>query len=366
MQGLLGLLIYLIYIAIVWVAINVVYLILRRVAGDRVFSVELYYRVLFVVKRERALEPGVCKCRALPYIFIALYTVALAFSVFTLARMLYAGLLVGAREAVVLMPGLNVGGEDLLYFVVAVGVGVVTHEYLHAKLALSSGIPIKSYGFILALIFPGAFVEIDEGVFEKARRHLKLAVLSAGVVANFALALLSTLIIGLLTEPVGFLVVNVVPESPAHRAGLQPGDVVYEINGLEATLATLRELVSRAEAVEIKLLVYRPRVGYILVEVSKNLGERALGVVVFSAPSRSLVNTGLYDHLPVGLYVMLVKATMWLYIVNYSLTFINSLPLFVTDGAKILKYVAGDRVSKTTSYITLAALVVALMFGAKI
>lgn len=363
MQGLLGLLI---YIAIVWIAINTVYLVLRRVTGDRGFNVELYYRVLFIIRRRKTLELGICKCGSLPYVFIALYTVALVFSVFTLARMLYVGLLVGAREAVVLMPGLNIGGEDLLYFVIAVGVGVAIHEYLHAKLALNSGIPIKSYGFILALIFPGAFVEIDEVVFEKARRHLKLAILSAGVVANFALALISTLIIGLLTGPVGFLIVNVVPESPAHRAGLQPGDVVYEINGLEATLVTLRELVSRAEAVEIKLLVYRPRVGYILVEVSKNPGERALGVVVFSAPSRSLVDTGLYDHLPVGLYVMLVKAVTWLYIVNYSLMFINSLPLFVTDGAKILKYIAGDRVSKTTSYITLAALVVALMFGARI
>jgi len=346
-------------IVVFWVVVNLVYLLLKRMRSKET-SVQLYYSIVLVVKRGYRGSPR-GGGRLLAWVVVAIYACILVYSTYILILLVYAGLFMGAKSTVILVPGLNVTGLDLVYFILAVAIGVSLHEYLHAKIALKTGISVKSYGFLLALILPVAFVEVDEEAFTKARKVVKVAVLSAGVVVNLIIALVSTGIIMLLVSPTGFMIDDVQFGTPASRAGLQRGDIVYEINGSAATLDVLRSYMSRNESLTLKLSVYRPGVGFIEVLASKEPSERLLGVLVAPAPSKNLV--GLLNPL---VFISIVKAITWIYIVNYSLAFINTLPLFITDGGRIVREVAGRRIGDIVNYATLVALIVALLFTARI
>jgi membrane-associated protease RseP (regulator of RpoE activity) len=346
-------------IVVFWVVVNLVYLLLKRMRSKET-SVQLYYSIVLVVKRGYRGSPR-GGGRLLAWVVVAIYACILVYSTYILILLVYAGLFMGAKSTVILVPGLNVTGLDLVYFILAVAIGVSLHEYLHAKIALKTGISVKSYGFLLALILPVAFVEVDEEAFTKARKVVKVAVLSAGVVVNLIIALVSTGIIMLLVSPTGFMIDDVQFGTPASRAGLQRGDIVYEINGSEATLDVLRSYMSRNESLTLKLSVYRPGVGFIEVLASKEPSERLLGVLVAPAPSKNLL--GLLNPL---VFISIVKAITWIYIVNYSLAFINTLPLFITDGGRIVREVAGRRIGDIINYATLVALIAALLFTARI
>jgi membrane-associated protease RseP (regulator of RpoE activity) len=346
-------------IVVFWVVVNLVYLLLKRMRSKET-SVQLYYSIVLVVKRGYRGSPrgggGL-----LAWVMVAIYACILVYSTYILILLVYAGLFMGAKSTVILVPGLNVTGLDLVYFILAVAIGVSLHEYLHAKIALKTGISVKSYGFLLALILPVAFVEVDEEAFTKARKVVKVAVLSAGVVVNLIIALVSTGIVMLLVSPTGFMIDDVQFGTPASRAGLQRGDIVYEINGSAATLDVLRSYMSRNESLTLKLSVYRPGVGFIEVLASKEPSERLLGVLVAPAPPKNLL--GLLNPL---VFISVVKAITWIYIVNYSLAFINTLPLFITDGGRIVREVAGRRIGDIVNYATLVALITALLFTARI
>ena len=357
----MSIVLFLLFVLVTWLFINFAYLFLKTRLSSGRTSIELYYRLVMLVKSRYEGVPRVGYTRFFKYIFIAIYAFALVFSLITLVQMLYAGLFANVKTAVILVPGLNITGEDLVYFILAVAIGATLHEYLHAWAALKTGIPVKSYGFLLALIIPAAFVEIDEGVFAKAEKSVKVAVLSAGVAVNLLVALVSTGIIMLLVSPTGFMINDVQFGTPASRAGLQRGDIVYEINGSEATLDVLRSYMSRNESLTLKLSVYRPGVGFIELFASKEPSERLLGVLVAPAPSKNLL--GLLNPL---VFISVVKAITWIYIVNYSLAFINTLPLFITDGGRIVREVVGRRIGDIINYATLVALIAALLFTARI
>lgn len=80
------------------------------------------------------------------------------------------------------------------YFIVALIVVAISHEFSHGVFARLNNIRIKSTGFAFLGPILGAFVEQDEKQMNKAKPRAQLAVLSAGVFAN----ILMTLFFGLL------------------------------------------------------------------------------------------------------------------------------------------------------------------------
>lgn len=355
-------LVYVVAILAMWLLINAFYKLWGKVIGSKTVSIDLKYGIVLVIKKYYKSMPSKTTRKTYFYALLALYSVALGLAVYAIAVMIYTGLFERVRGAVLLIPGLNVTGEDLVYFILAASMGIALHEYFHAKTALRAGVPVRAYGIVLALILPSAFVEIDEKFFEEARKLLRVSVLAAGVVANMVMATLSLGALTYTTSPTGFTIVSVLDNSLAEKYGLKPYDVVYKINESDASLTTLSQYLSRNETLVLVLTVYRKEAGYLNLTVVKGTLDSKLGVLVYQyAPPQSLVNA-----LDPRIFVSIHRLFTWIYIVNFSLMAINSLPLFITDGGRIAREVLGEKVSQVVSISTMLIFLVALIVSARV
>lgn len=144
---------------------------------------------------------------------------------------------------------------------IALVVAMVVHEFGHAILAKVSDIKVKSLGLLLMPIPMGAFAEIDEeemfgtkseggtadilGPMEtksagegkrKATTRQFIHILSAGVIANFLVAIIAfALLFGPVLGAIGtssadVLVFNVAPGSAANIAGIQPNMIISSLD----------------------------------------------------------------------------------------------------------------------------------------
>lgn len=163
------------------------------------------------------------------------------------------------------IPGIN-PIIPLGYGLVAIVIGIVFHELAHGVLARSQKIGVKSIGVLWLVVPIGAFVEQDDDEMTKAPRRQRRRVAAAGVLANFALALLFfVLLSALLATSIapnadGVGIAYVVPNSPAANASLTSGDVITAINGTPTpTNAVLLNLLGALPPhTTVNVTVYRP------------------------------------------------------------------------------------------------------------
>jgi membrane-associated protease RseP (regulator of RpoE activity) len=301
-----------------------------------------------------------------------------------LIRSLASGVGAPPSPMVPLLPGITFGLGLLPPILVAVGIGLAVHEFAHLAVAVVSGVPVRGWGIGLAVVFPLAYVRVDEERFSREGLEVKTSVLGAGVAANLALALASLAVTGLATQALysyvdgPYLVVVGVEEGmPAARAGLEVPSVIVSVNGTRVdSLEKLRELLNSSldretvfEVYTIPLTrgtcefyklsstgkVYTIRRG---LEDVRRYGYR-IGVTLAIAPY--LFTAQVPDYL---LYTYCQLQV--LYVVNLSLAIINSAPLLVTDGGKLLtellrspKVRAVDRAIQWTT-VALTALVLTI------
>lgn len=76
------------------------------------------------------------------------------------------------------------------YFLIALLIVAVAHEFAHGIFMRRFKVKIKSTGFIFLGPILGAFVEQDQKTFEKAKNSEQMAILGAGVFVNTLLAIL--------------------------------------------------------------------------------------------------------------------------------------------------------------------------------
>jgi membrane-associated protease RseP (regulator of RpoE activity) len=151
-----------------------------------------------------------------------------------------------APQNVLLIPGIN-QFIPLTWGLIGLIVTLVVHELSHGILSRVADIKVKSLGLLIALLPIGAFAEPDEsqllGTDAKpgdkiATRPERLRVFSAGITANFAVALIAFLlffgpVLSSITSVDGLGIAGVVSGSPAEKAGLRPGMVVNQIDSVK-------------------------------------------------------------------------------------------------------------------------------------
>lgn len=83
------------------------------------------------------------------------------------------------------------------YFILAIGVVAIAHEFSHGIFARLNGFKIHSTGFAFLGPILGAFVEPDEKQMQKAKKFPQMVVLAAGTFANVLMFLLFGLLLAL-------------------------------------------------------------------------------------------------------------------------------------------------------------------------
>ena len=251
-----------------------------------------------------------------------------------------------------LLPGITISFSRLLSISWIIGLSVVVHEYMHYWSSIRQGISVRSAGVGWAFFFPIAFVEPNEEELLKSSLKKRVRIYAAGPAANMAIAIVTYFLILTLLKP-GIYVIDVVKGSPAWKCGLMKGDVILSINGEEVkSLYKLKQLISNNEVLKLKVL----RNGKV-VEVVAKPSKGKLGVVVLPfVPSWPL------SALPLGVMQAAIDSLFWLNGVNLGLAIINALPLFISDGGRILSEMALEarKFEKTVLLVQAATLIMIL------
>ncbi|HIH43561.1 MAG TPA: PDZ domain-containing protein [Candidatus Methanoperedenaceae archaeon] len=148
-------------------------------------------------------------------------------------------------QNIFLIPGIN-DFIPLTWGIIGLAVTLVVHEFAHAILCKVEGVTVKSMGILYAIVPIGGFAEPDEeqlGVKEPeagtavktVSRSGRMRILSAGVTANFATALVAFALFFMLLgsiSPIGdVMVTEVLPGSPAEAAGVHEGMLLTQADG---------------------------------------------------------------------------------------------------------------------------------------
>ncbi|MFP3144173.1 MAG: site-2 protease family protein [Caldisphaera sp.] len=220
-----------------------------------------------------------------------------------------------------LIPGITISLDQLIYFLIAIGVAVLVHELFHALIARAEGIPIKDAGFLLLAFIPAAFVEPDDNKMKSAPLKSRLKVYSAGVTINLILGIIFLLLFIYITPKLidGVSLISVVSNSPAYLANLKPGMVIMSVNGTSTlSLQTFMNVLNKYGAennLTTANLVLTVKYNGIIenITVFKPYGVSHLGISVVQAFKMS----------------WLVSIISALYLINLGLALVNAAPIAI-------------------------------------
>ena len=259
-----------------------------------------------------------------------------------------------------LIPGVTLtSAEPIMYFLLSIPIVLVIHEGAHGIVATLEKIKIKTGGFALFIAMFAGFVEPDEEEFNKAKKISKLRVIGAGATSNviFAFALGAILLTNplfamVVPEPLlstfyelpeGVLVLSIIENSGAEKAGLLGNDIITSINdkkifspadfpsldpGDIANVAVLRNGQMMEFDVEITPSPNDPEVGLIGIMRDNSLSYKpVLNFIEWNNPHVSFF-------------------LLWLWMISFFIGIINMLPLPILDGGKFIHSIIDKKMSE--------------------
>ena len=275
-------------------------------------------------------------------------------------------------ELTVLIPGVTLtSASAIMYFLLSIPIVLVVHEGAHGIVATLEKIKIKTGGFAIFIAMFAGFVEPDEEEFEKAKRISKLRVIGAGATSNVLFALVLGVI--LLTNPFfamvvpepllsifyelpeGVLILSIIENSGAEKAGLLANDIITSINGIPILSPADFPSLSPGDTASVSVL----RDGQVL----------DFGLEVMPAPDdpeRGLIGImrdNSFAYTPVMNFIEWNDPTvsmflLWLWMISFFIGIINMLPLPILDGGKFIHIIIDKRFSdkavKATMWIIYA------------
>ena len=256
-------------------------------------------------------------------------------------------------------------------WIIGIAVVIIPHEFMHGIMCRLDKIGIKSVGWILLVIIPGAFVEPDERQLKKAKRSTKMKVYAAGSFANILIAFIVLVIAAIYFAAsfsgAGAFVVTL-NDTPASNVGLtgsitdidghpvrdnedirmvlekyKPGDTV-EIKTIEGDLLAPRFRLDRMD-----FFVPQP------VAVANTTETKTFTVTLAEHPERSGAYLGVSSLFPTvrynggdfETYRIVATLLLWIYVFNLGIGIVNLLPIKPLDGGLLFEEIAGHFTSNT-------------------
>ena len=264
-------------------------------------------------------------------------------------------------QLTVLIPGVTLtSGPSILYFLLSIPIVLVIHEGAHGIVATLEKIKIKTGGFAIFIAMFAGFVEPDEEEFNKAKKISKLRVIGAGATSNviFALALGVILLTNpffamVVPEPLlstfydlpdGVLVLSIIPDSGAERAGLLANDIITSINGIQ--------ILSPLDFQKTELIP-----GEIaIVSILRDGQTLQFPIEVIPAPEDpergliGIIRDNSFAYKPVLNFIEwkdpgISMFLLWLWMISFFIGIINMLPLPILDGGKFIHTIIDKKIS---------------------
>ncbi len=271
-------------------------------------------------------------------------------------------------QLTVLIPGVTLtSAPAIAYFLLSIPIVLVIHEGAHGIVAALEKIKIKTGGFAIFIALFAGFVEPDEEEFDKAKKISKLRVIGAGATSNvlFAVVLgvimLTNPVFGLVLESIplfgevildtfyelsqGVLVLSIIEDSGAERAGLLANDIITTINdvpiygpadfpplnpGDTASVSILRDGQELEKTLEVMASPDDPQRGLIGIMRDNSI------------PYKPVMNFIDWTNVDFGISMFL----LWLWMISFFIGIINMLPLPILDGGKFIHIIIDKRMSE--------------------
>ena len=254
-------------------------------------------------------------------------------------------------ELTVLIPGVTLTSVSaILYFLLAIPIVLIMHDGAHGIVATLEKIKIKTGGFAVFIALFAGFVEPDEKEFDSAKKISRLRVIGAGATSNviFAFALGALLLTNpifalVLPEPFlgwfyeapdGVLIISIMEDSGAEKAGLQANDLIMGVNGVVIVSPFDFQKVDLKPGDTATITVQRDGQQIQLpVEImpSPDDPERGLiGIIRDNAMSYKPVLNFIEWNPQVSMFLL------WLWMISFFIGIINMLPLPILDGGKFI------------------------------
>jgi len=262
-------------------------------------------------------------------------------------------------ELTVLIPGVTLTSvSSITYFLLSIPIVLVIHEGAHGIVAALEKIKIKTGGFAIFIAMFAGFVEPDDEEFEKAKKISKLRVIGAGATSNvmfafvlgailltnpfFAMVLPEPLLSAFYDLPDGVLILSIMENSGAEKAGLLANDIITSINDIPIFSPADFPNLNPGEIASVSVL--------------RDSQPLDFGVEIMPAPEDSergligIMRDNSFAYKPVMNFIEwndpnVSMFLLWLWMISFFIGIINMLPLPILDGGKFIHTIIDKRIS---------------------
>ncbi|MBU1622708.1 MAG: site-2 protease family protein, partial [Nanoarchaeota archaeon] len=250
------------------------------------------------------------------------------------------------------LPGLNVPGLGVLpfwYWLLAIFIIAVVHEFSHGIVARAHNIAVKNTGIVFFGPIIGAFVEPNENKLRKQQDIKQYSVLAAGSFSNIILAIVALLLLNFalsplqqtMIEPSGFTFDTYFGEpSPFLESGIAPGTLITGMNNQPITKFQdfNDELLCLNPGEEILINTPQNNLTITLGENPDNPGKALLGIGAIhnEFEIKEKYQQGVWKIV----YYTLDWVTgflRWLFLLSLGIGLFNLLPLPIVDGGRMMQ-----------------------------
>ncbi len=230
------------------------------------------------------------------------------------------------------------------YWIIALFILAIVHEFAHGVIAQRFKIPVKSSGFAFLGIFlpilPAAFVEPDDEVMKKKAKWKQIAVLGAGSTSNLLFGFLFLFLWIFAASPI---IDNTMEISQINFSGisnsssfnlynLSSGSIISlnNINDKKLILERLQNL-SENETINISILNEEIKEYQIQTYYDENANRNLIGINNLNIEFDNKEEFKFLGKIP----LYFERLLFWLWFLNIAIGMMNLLPLWITDGGRI-------------------------------
>jgi len=266
------------------------------------------------------------------------------------------------------------------YWIIAIFVIAVVHEFSHGLIARAHNMKVKSSGFaflgLIIPIIPAAFVEPDEKALRKRPHKEQLSVFAAGPLANIVFAFLFLLVAyfvfapmaNAIIEPNGVKIADYVKAEqkfPAETAGIKIGEIIKEIDNRPTPYLDNLSAILKSKKPGDIILITTGKSSYQLTLAKNPENESAAYMGAFLEQNTKINENikSIYGEFLPNSLVWIYGLLIILFILNLGIGLFNLVPIGPLDGGRMLqlplhKYFGQEKGNKVLGYIGMFFLII--------